>query len=205
MEIKILGREIIEIDHRRNGVNCLVTATFLRSLKLKWEALYKHSVQVGLIAEQLGVAIGLEKESVRLLKVSGYLHDIGKLAITDTILKSPTMLNTQQWEQITKHPETGVQALHGFAGFEKVSKIILHHHEHEDGTGYPHGLAGDHIPVLSKLIQVSDVFSATSCERPYKFAFSHKSAINASLKNVAFNDVTKEAILDVLERIRLQD
>jgi putative nucleotidyltransferase with HDIG domain len=198
------GTEVIEINLAQNGVNCPTTIAFLRALKLKWEQLYYHSIQVGLIAEQVGIAIGLDQDRIRLLKIAGYLHDIGKLALPNKILKKPHRLTRTEWEQVYMHSELGANALYGLEGFEEVSTTVLHHHEKEDGSGYPYGLSGDDIPVLSKIIKISDMFSATSSERPYKTAFSRRYAITASFEEVKFNAETTEAIQRVLSQIRIK-
>ena len=197
----MVQNEIIEISLSENGVDCNITEAFLRTLKLKCESLYYHSKQVGLIAEQIGLAIGLGQDRVRTLKIAAYLHDIGKHGIANEILNKPSKLTHYEWEQIHMHPERGAIALHGLPGFEEISEAILYHHEHDDGSGYPHGLRGDDIPVLSKLICISDIFSATSSERPYKSAFTRRYAIKACIEKVKFNTETTEAIQKVLTHI----
>jgi putative nucleotidyltransferase with HDIG domain len=199
-----LQPEVIEIDPARNGLDCLVTAAFLRALKLKWEQLYYHSMQVGLIAEQIGIAIGLNKDRIRLLKTAGYLHDIGKLALRNDILNKPSSPDSNEWEQIRLHPELGATALHDFNGFDAVSKIILHHHEDDNGSGYPFGLRGDAIPYEAKIIRICDVYSAMTNERPYKPSFPKREAIAISMRSVSVDGEHSIAIERVLAQISLR-
>jgi putative nucleotidyltransferase with HDIG domain len=193
--------EIIEISLSANGVDCAITEAFLRTLRLKCEQLYYHSKQVGLIVEQLGIAIGFDEDRVRILKIAGYLHDLGKHAIPNSILNKPGPPTHYEWEQIHQHSELGAHALHNLPGFEEISTAILYHHERDDGSGYPYHLRGDEIPVMSKLIGVADIFSATSSERPYKSAYTRRYAIEAAIETVKFNTETTEVIQKVLGHI----
>jgi putative nucleotidyltransferase with HDIG domain len=200
----MIETEAIEIRIGKNGVDCPTTDGFLRSHKLKGEYLYYHSVQVALVAEQIALAIGLDEERTRVLKIAGYLHDIGKLAVPNVILKKPGPLTAAEWEQIRMHSELGANALLDLDGFEEIQAAILHHHENEDGSGYPYGLSGDDIPVFAKIIKVSDVFTATSSERSYKSPFSRRYAVMASLREVKFNAGATDAIVGVLQQIRIR-
>jgi HD-GYP domain-containing protein (c-di-GMP phosphodiesterase class II) len=186
----MLVTEAIEINIGRNGVDCPTTEGFLRSLRLKGEFL-------------LGMALGLDDERTRLLKLAGLLHDIGKLAVPNAILKKPGPLTSAEWEQIHMHSEIGASALTGLKGFEEIQSAVLCHHENNDGTGYPCGLMGDDIPVFAKLIKVADIFTATSSERSYKTCFSRRYAITAALKEVSFSEGATKTITNVLQVVRI--
>ena len=196
--------EIIEIKIEGNGIDCPVTSAFLKALKLKGEDLYRHAMQVGLIAEQIGISLGFSHQKIKLLKISGFLHDVGKLAIRNDILFKPSSPDEHEWEQIRLHPELGATALQDFHGFEAVSKIILHHHEDDSGSGYPCGLKGEAIPYESKLIRICDVFSAVTSERPYKPSYPAKLAIAMSMGSVKFDRDHGTAIERVLEQISVK-
>ena len=195
---------VIEINVEGNGVDCPVTAAFLKALKLKGENLFHHSVQVGLIAEQIGISLGFDQQKIKLLKVSGFLHDIGKLAIRNDILFKPSSPDKNEWEQIRLHPELGAGALQDFDGFEGVSKIILHHHEEDNGNGYPYGLRGEAIPYEAKIIRICDIFSAVTGERPYKPSYPTKLAIKISMGSVIFGREHSATIERVLAGIAVR-
>ena len=200
-----LCKEVIEINIKGgNGVDGPVASAFLKALKLKGEDLFYHSVQVGLIAEQIGIALGFNQKKIKLLKLSGLLHDIGKLAIRNDILFKVASPDRNEWEQIRLHPELGAGVLRDFHGFEVVSKIILYHHEQDDGKGYPYGIKGDVIPFESKIIRICDVFSAVTSERPYKPSYPKKLAVTISMQSVGIDSTHRRAIEGVLTKISLK-
>ncbi|MBE0427942.1 MAG: HD domain-containing protein [Nitrospirae bacterium] len=178
---------IISEEISSNGCTATVKA-FLKSLQLKGEYLYFHSIFVGLIAEKIGENLGLSKEDVHCLKISGFLHDIGKIAIRDSILRKPGELSSSEWEQIRLHPVLGYMALEDIPELQKYSEIILYHHENGNGSGYPYGLKYESIPFESLIIKVSDMYAAMVSERSYKPSFPKEQAIGICLKEVDFLD-----------------
>lgn len=198
-------KKVIEINIKGvNGVDGYIASAFLKALQLKGEDLFHHSVQVGLIAEQIGIALGFNQKKIKLLKLSGLLHDIGKLAICNEILFKAASPDRNEWEQIRLHPELGAGALQDFHCFEVVSKIVLYHHEQDDGNGYPHGIKGDVIPFESKIIRICDMFSAVTSERPYKPSYPRKLAVTISMQSVGIDGTHRCAIEGVLSQISLK-
>jgi putative nucleotidyltransferase with HDIG domain len=197
-------QDVIEIDVTGNGVDCPVTSAFLKALKLKGKDLYHHSMQVGLMAEQIGIVLGFGEQKAKLLKISGFLHDIGKHALRKDILNKPSSPDRNEWEQIRLHPELGATTLDDFNGFDAVSKIILYHHEEDDGSGYPFGLRGDAIPYEAKIIRICDVYSAMTNERSYKPSFPKREAIAISMRSVRVDREHSTAIERVLAQISLR-
>jgi len=119
-----------------------------------------------------------------LLLQSSQLHDVGKISINDVILKKPTKLNKQEFEEMKKHAAFGeriiekIETLAKESDFLKYAKIFAaSHHEKWDGTGYPRGLKGDEIPLLGRIMAIADVYDALTSMRPYKEAFSHEEAV----------------------------
>jgi HD-GYP domain-containing protein (c-di-GMP phosphodiesterase class II) len=106
------------------------------------------------------------------------LHDIGKIAIPDYILLKPDELTGEEYGIIKSHSTIGDDILTPIALFEKERTIIRHHHENWDGSGYPDGLAGETIPLLSRMIAVADAYDAMTTNRPYRLSMSHSSAIS---------------------------
>src|SRR6476646_7898063 len=108
----------------------------------------------------LGHHVGLDGDSIIALKRGGYLHDLGKVSIPDDILKKGTRLTPEEWDIMKQHPEIGESICRPLKSFRNVLRIIRHHHEHWDGSGYPDRLTGYDIPLLARVLQVVDVYDA---------------------------------------------
>jgi putative two-component system response regulator len=104
------------------------------------------------------------------------LHDLGKIAVPDEILKKGTDLTPAEWEIMKQHPATGEKICRPLRSLRLVLPIIRSHHEHSDGSGYPDALRGEDIPLLARVLQVVDVYDALRTARPYKPARTHEQA-----------------------------
>lgn len=127
-------------------------------------------------ASALGVHMDLDSESVVALRRGGFLHDLGKIAVPDEILKKGSNLTRQEWAIMKQHPITGENICRPLKSLHQVLPIIRNHHEHCDGSGYPDGMQKDEIPLLARLLQVVDVYDALRTARPYKPALNHDQA-----------------------------
>jgi putative two-component system response regulator len=135
-----------------------------------------HCERLARDAEGLGSYLGLDQECLVALRRGGYLHDLGKIAVPDEILKKGSNLSPAEWEVMKKHPVTGEAICRPLKSLRLVLPIIRHHHEHSDGSGYPDGLKEGQIPLLPRILQVVDVYDALRTARPYKPALSHDQA-----------------------------
>jgi putative two-component system response regulator len=135
-----------------------------------------HCERLAARAADLGRHLGLDTDSIVALRRGGYLHDLGKIAVPDAILKKGTDLTLQEWEIMKVHPVTGENICKPLKSLRLVLPIIRHHHEHADGSGYPDGLRSGEIPLLSRVLQVVDVYDALRTARPYKLALGHDEA-----------------------------
>jgi putative two-component system response regulator len=135
-----------------------------------------HCERLARRASQLGRHLGLDEESLIALRRGGYLHDLGKIAVPDEILKKGSNLTTAEWEIMKRHPITGENICKPLKSLRLVLPIIRHHHEHSDGTGYPDGLRHGQIPLLPRILQVVDVYDALRTARPYKPALNSEQA-----------------------------
>lgn len=124
-----------------------------------------------------GEFLGLTRTEIRDLTWGGYLHDIGKVGIPDSILLKPGRFEPEEWAIMQQHVLIGEKICQPLRTMRGVVPIIRHHHERWDGSGYPDGLIGDAIPYLAQVFQIIDIYDALTSERPYKKAFSPEEAI----------------------------
>jgi putative two-component system response regulator len=132
-----------------------------------------HCERLAQNASSLGLHLGLDEEAIVALRRGGYLHDLGKIAVPDEILKKGSNLTPEEWEVMKQHPITGENICRPLKSLRLILPIIRHHHEHSDGSGYPDGLRKRDIPLLPRVLQVVDVYDALRTARPYKPALSH--------------------------------
>ena len=133
-----------------------------------------HCERLSRNAVILGHHLGLDEESLVALRRGGYLHDLGKIAVPDEILRKGADLTPQEWVVMKRHPITGESICKPLKSLRLVLPIIRHHHEHSDGSGYPDGLRQGEIPLLPRILQVVDVYDALRTQRPYKTALTHE-------------------------------
>lgn len=144
----------------------------IRSLALAMEAkdryTYGHADRVARLSVEIGKELKLGDAELEQLQYAGILHDIGKIGVRDEILNKPGRYTPDEYEEMKKHPVIGARIVGGIQSLETVARWIRHHHERYDGTGYPDGLCGDHIPLGARIIAVADAFDAMLYDRPYK-------------------------------------
>jgi putative two-component system response regulator len=136
----------------------------------------KHCQRLSVASVMLGEALGLPSQDLTSLYRGGFLHDIGKIGVPDSILFKRGMLTGEEWEVMRSHPVRGEDICRPMRSLWPVLPIIRSHHEKWDGTGYPDGLAGEQIPLLARILQVADIYDALTSERPYKVALTPETA-----------------------------
>jgi len=136
-----------------------------------------HCERLAFTAVALGVAMRLDGKSLLVLYLGGYLHDVGKVSIPDSILFKPGRLSAGEWETMRTHPARGEEICRPLKSLRAVLPLIRHHHERLDGTGYPDGLRGPAIPLLARVLQVVDIYDALTNPRPYKHAYTRPKAL----------------------------
>jgi cyclic di-GMP phosphodiesterase len=129
-----------------------------------------HCERLAKFAVALGSALGLSKDELSALDRGGYLHDIGKIGIPDAVLLKPTKLTTQEFEMIKQHTIIGDRLCGELRSLRLVRKIVRHHHEALDGSGYPDGLSGEQVPLLAQIVGIVDLYDAVTTSRPYRDA-----------------------------------
>lgn len=133
-----------------------------------------HCERLATHAVELGRHLGMDEDALVALRRGGFLHDLGKIAVPDEILKKGANLTPAEWAIMKLHPITGENICKPLHSLHLVLPIIRHHHEHTDGSGYPDGLRGSEIPILPRVLQVVDVYDALTTARPYKPALTHE-------------------------------
>jgi HD-GYP domain-containing protein (c-di-GMP phosphodiesterase class II) len=166
----------------------------------------EHTRRVALRAVQVGEALGLAPPRLRSLATGGLLHDIGKLAVPDSILKKPGPLTDDEFEVIRRHPEWGHRLLGELGDFSQaIRRLVLDHHERLDGSGYPRGVGTRELDLETRILAVCDVYDALISTRVYRDAWSHERAIAFLREHTGgLFDAQCVAALDrVLERERV--
>jgi putative nucleotidyltransferase with HDIG domain len=169
------------------------------SLAEKDEYTEEHTRRVALLAVQLGEELGLSPVRLRELATGAIVHDIGKLAVPDTILKKPDKLTSDEFDAVKRHSETGYRTLKELGFRDSVRRLVLDHHERLDGSGYPRGLAGPAISLDARILAVCDVYDALISARVYRDAFSHEQAMGI-LRNEAGARLDRRCVA-ALERV----
>lgn len=136
-----------------------------------------HCERLAAYAVTLGRALGVEERTLKALRLGGFLHDLGKVALPDGILLKPGPLDTEERTKMQTHPVVGAEMIRSLRTLDDVHPIIRYHHERLDGSGYPEGLAGEAIPLGARIMAVVDVYDALRSERPYKAALPHARVI----------------------------
>jgi diguanylate cyclase (GGDEF)-like protein/putative nucleotidyltransferase with HDIG domain len=136
----------------------------------------RHSYVVAQLSARVAGLLGLDAEEVELVRLAGSLHDLGKLAIPEEILRKPGQLTDAELLVLRRHPQIGFRMLRSL-GVEPVSTWVLHHHERWDGRGYPHGLGGEEIPLGSRILFVADAYDAMTSDRIYQEHVAHEDAV----------------------------
>jgi diguanylate cyclase (GGDEF)-like protein/putative nucleotidyltransferase with HDIG domain len=154
---------------------------------------YGHSRKVSQYAIAMAQALNLPPEKISAIRTAGLLHDIGKIGIPDSILNKDGVLDEQEWIKIRSHPEMGVEILRYVAELANSLPIILNHHEHFDGSGYPSGLKGTDIPLEARLLSVADAYDAMTSLRPYHKQRTSQEAID-ELKRCAGTTFDPECV-----------
>jgi putative two-component system response regulator len=129
-----------------------------------------HCLRLADLSVLVGTTLGLPAEELSALHRGGFLHDIGKISISDTILRKNGPLSSEEWALMRQHPIVGESICRPMRTLLPVLPVIRSHHEHWDGSGYPDGLAGEEIPLLARIVQLGDIYDAITSRRTYKSA-----------------------------------
>jgi putative two-component system response regulator len=202
----LLAEQVARAENATRAVAARERETLLclgRAAEHRDPETHQHVTRMSNYSRLIALRMGLSVEEAELVLLAAPLHDIGKLGTPDNILLKPGPLTPGEFEIMKQHTVIGAGILsHGDSAVLKAgAEIALAHHEKFDGSGYPHGLKGDRIPLLARIVAVADVFDALTSERPYKAAWPVARAL-ASLhegKGSHFDPACVEAFVDVLD------
>lgn len=179
--------------------------TLVRALDARDAYTSGHSERLAEWCEATARLLGYhDDEQIQLIRWGALLHDIGKIAVPDAILRKPARLTDDEWAVMSEHPVTGEAILKPIERMRGVSQVLRHHHERWDGTGYPDGLRGETIPLSARILAVVDAYSAIRDERPYKRARSHEEAMAELYRSAGtqFDPWVVEAFARMLGQLR---
>ena len=182
--LQLLNKVLIDAQKQLERAEIDTIAVLVLSLEAKDPYVHGHSKGVAHCSSAIAKEMGFSKEKQMIIERAGILHDIGKLGITDAILKKPGKLNDEEWKIMKRHSKKSVEILKPLEFLSKEKEIILHHHERYDGGGYPDGIKGEQIPLAARIMAVADTFDAMNSERPYRKSLP-KDAIISELKRVS--------------------
>lgn len=180
---------------RSNTIN-----TIINTLHEKNSREEQHSKRVSEICENIGNAMGFSEIEVNRLKVVGLLHDIGKIALDESILNKPGKLTDDEWKEIKRHPDIGYRIISSSYDMSELADCILAHHERWDGSGYPKGLKGEAIPRVARIIAIADSYDAMTSERSYRKALSEEEVL-AEIRNNAGTQFEPEIVRIFIEKV----
>lgn len=155
-----------------------VLLSLAQSVESRDSGLGQHCERLALISSVMGLALGLPAEDIIALQRAGFLHDIGKVSIPDSVLFKAGPLTPAEWQIMQSHAERGERICRNLRSLSPVLPIIRHHHEKWNGSGYPDRLKEDEIPLLAQILQMADIYDALTTERSYKPAFTSEIAID---------------------------
>ncbi|MGQ9732147.1 MAG: HD-GYP domain-containing protein [Candidatus Zipacnadales bacterium] len=171
-----------EVERRRAseqtaGLYLSVVETLSNAIDMKDHGTHTHVQRVHALAKAIGERMGLKGADLEAVKIGAVLHDIGKLAVPDRILRKPDRLTLAEFRLIKEHPGAGEAILRPIDFGVPVGSIIRHHHEKLDGSGYPDGLKGDEISLGARVLAVIDIYDALVSDRPYRKAWTRENAL----------------------------
>ena len=158
-------------------MNIDVIKSFVYSIELRDIYTRGHSERVAVYAREFSKFLGLDEEAINRIYLAGLLHDLGKIGIPDAILLKPGKLEKDEFEIVKLHSTLSADIVSKLQDFADLATIVKHHHEHFDGSGYPDGLKGKEIPLLSRILSISDVFDALTTKRVYRAALAKEEAL----------------------------
>jgi len=172
-ENRMYTHKLVEGKSIRNSI----ITSLQKSLFEKSRETEEHSKRLTLLTSKMAEQMQLSQPEIDEMNLLTTLHDIGKMGISNQILNKAGALTVKEWYEVKKHPETGYRIAQAITELSRISDLILNHHEHWDGSGYPNGLKGENIPRISRILAVIDAYDVMTSVRPYKSPMSKEQAL----------------------------
>jgi putative nucleotidyltransferase with HDIG domain len=199
------GEELVQRTRELASLQVGLLSTVMQTLSMRDAMTARHSAAVARYAREVARLLGVDEREQDLIHTAALLHDIGKFIFPDTILLADRKLTDEEWETVKLHPEQGAKLVRRIEGYGPVADIIISHHERIDGKGYPHGIAGDEIPLGSRIISVADTYDVMTSRDSYRRPVSTEAAI-VELRRVAgtqLDPVIVECFIEMVESGRV--
>jgi diguanylate cyclase (GGDEF)-like protein/putative nucleotidyltransferase with HDIG domain len=182
-------------------------ATLAHAVDLRMNNEHSHSLEVAELAVAIAARMSWPADMLALLRLAAMLHDVGKVAIPDAVLRKPGRLTPEEFELVKQHTRIGAELVSRIEDLEVVTAWIRHSHEHYDGSGYPDGLRGEAIPQASRILLVADAFDAITSSRPYRegLSIAHARAELERNAGTQFDPVCVRALLEHLDAAHVGD
>jgi putative nucleotidyltransferase with HDIG domain len=193
-----LGKRTRELAALQVGL----LSTVLQTLSMRDAMTARHSAAVARYSREVARMLGLSEREQELVHTAALLHDIGKFILPDSILFAERKLTDEEWEVIKLHPEQGARLVERIDGYGPVAEIVLHHHERFGGGGYPAGIAGEQIPLGSRIIAAADTYDVMTARDSYRRPVSSEAAL-AELRRVAGTQLDPR-VVEAFERMILE-
>ena len=165
----------------------------------------QHSRAIAVVARSLAGALGLDADAAQRTYLAGMFHDLGKLELSETLLRKPGPLDKAEWAEMASHAERGAELVDRISGLRDVATIVASHHERWDGVGYPNRLAADAIPIEARIVSAADAFVSMTSERPFRGALPVTAALTELIRGAGsgFDPAVVSALLELAVERRL--
>ncbi len=203
-DVHLLKDKINKLTLRANQSLVEETFAFAKTIELKDHYTIEHSERTVRYAVGISEELNLPQETIKLIEQAAMLHDLGKVGISEQILRKKSKLSRIEFEEIKKHPQIGVDIIRPIHSLHPIIPALLYHHERWDGKGYPYGFKKEKIPLLARIIAIADVYEALVSDRSYRKAYSKEKAVEI-VKNgsgTQFDPNIVNSFLKVLEEER---
>lgn len=201
-DIRNLKTKIYRLTKRANQSVVEVAFAFAKTIGLK-DRYTSRNMEIGVhYAKEIAKQLGLNHDTIELIRQAAVIHDLGKVGISSEILSKKAKLTSHEYKIVKKHPEIATYLIRPIKFLQEVIPFVLHHHERWDGNGYPNGLKGEQIPLGARIIAVTDVYQSLISNRPYRKAYTKQKAIEIikSGSGIEYDPKVLNAFLNVLSR-----